>query len=127
MTSRAALLFLLALSSTSVSAAQGVVPAPPHPAPSAVLWQHARADFQSRESHEPLGGFLGPGDEDYRYTGFFIGTGLGGLAILHFLALCAGDGDACSGADTAPMFLGVVGATAMLGLGGAVIGGLISK
>lgn len=76
-----------------------------------------------RQSHEPLGGLLGPGDEDHRYEGFFVGAGLGVFATLTAVAMC----DADSPCTASQVLLGGTIGSAMLGFAGAVLGGLIPK
>jgi hypothetical protein len=119
-------MLLLALRNPAVSSAQSPV-APPHPAASAFLWQHARADFESRGSHAPLGGFLGPDDEDYRYTGFFVGAGL--AAATSFIAIGYGalDQDSCGACNFGGFVLATALLVSVLGLSGAVIGGMVRK
>jgi hypothetical protein len=76
------------------------------------------------ESREPLGGLLGPGDEDHRYAGFFVGAALGLAATLYSVAWCEDPDNSCSASKA--LIMGPV-ASAMLAFGGAVIGGLIPK
>ena len=71
----------------------------------------------------PWGGLLGPGDRDYRYTGFFVGAGVGLAAVALAVAWCSDEG----GCDYGRVVLfGPLGVAAM-GFAGAVVGGLFPK
>jgi hypothetical protein len=69
-------------------------------------------------------GLLGRGDRDYRYTGFYIGLGLGAAATLLGVANCSDRDNDCS--VTRVLILGPV-MTAVTGLTGALIGSLFPK
>ncbi len=90
------------------------------PGPAPVLWQRVPV---AAASVEPLGGFLGPGDQDHRYEGFFVGAGLGIATTVFSLGLCDGDSP-CDRADALRMGLLMTG---VFSLGGAVLGGLLPK
>jgi hypothetical protein len=86
------------------------------------LW--SRSGPESVPRREPLGGFLGPDDEDYRYAGFFVGAALGLAATAFSLTWCSDADNACSTGRV--LLVGPV-VSAALGLGGAVLGGLLPK
>jgi hypothetical protein len=88
------------------------------------VWVPLRADHREGRSREPLGGFLGPGDEDHRYTGFFLGAGLGLFGTMFSVAWCENADNNCD--STRAVLVGTM-ASGMFGLGGAVLGGLIPK
>jgi hypothetical protein len=73
---------------------------------------------------EPLGGILGPDDQDYRYTGFFIGAALGVAATAFSLAWCENSDTECVSGRVLPMGFLMSG---VLGLSGAVVGGFLPK
>jgi hypothetical protein len=118
----------LLLSLVSTVAAQTPVPHAPaatlRPSMARAVWAPADDGLRRSEAPEPLGGFLGPGDEDHRYPGFFIGAGLGLFGTLVAVEMCTQD-TACDSRSKA-LAAGVL-ASVMFGLGGAVIGGLIPK
>jgi hypothetical protein len=96
---------------------------PLRPGPARAVW--VRAELAHRATARvPLGGFLGPGDQDYRYTGFFIGAWLGLAATTFAVAWCSDPDNSCSSGRA--LLLGPV-VSAALGVGGAVIGGLFPK
>ena len=100
------------------------------PRPSALQPQFARLVWDAgvptvpTRARTPLGGVLGPGDRDYRYTGFFVGAGVGLAATVFSVAWCSDHDNACSSGRA--LLLGPV-VSVTLGLGGAVIGGLFPK
>jgi hypothetical protein len=49
---------------------------PVRPRPARVVWVQAPLEHRA-PARAPLGGLLGPEDRDHRFTGFFIGAGLG--------------------------------------------------
>ena len=124
---RKALLPVLLAALASTAAAQTTSqPAPVaslRPQWARAVWTPGRHDGHQRERDEPLGGFLGPSDQDHRYEGFFVGAGLGVTAALVALAWCDEDSscDTSRGLVMAPVVVGI------LGLSGAVLGGLIPK
>jgi hypothetical protein len=69
-------------------------------------------------------GLLGRGDRDYRYTGFYIGLGLGAVTTLLGVANCSDRDNDCS--VTRVLILGPV-MTVVTGLTGALIGSLFPK
>jgi hypothetical protein len=123
-------LLLPTLLTCIVSSAAAQIPAPSthvtqlRPGWARAVWAPAQPDHRLGLDREPLGGFLGPGDEDYRYPGFFIGAGLGLAATLFSVAWCSDADNACSRGRA--LLLGPI-LTGAFGLGGAVIGGLIPK
>lgn len=122
MPNRLVVLFLASLASAVAAQESGPPAGSPPLGPS-----YARAVWAPpvvRESREPLGGLLGPGDEDHRYTGFFVGAALGLAATLYAVAWCEDPDNSCSASKA--LIMGPV-ASAMLGFGGAVLGGLIPK
>jgi hypothetical protein len=122
MSSRLLLLILLVLPSASAGAQAQSAPVRLRPGPAHFLWERP-SNLAAERAHEPLGGLLGRGDRDYRYTGFFVGAGLGlALTVLGF-AWCNED-NGCNRGRVVP--LGLL-ATGILGLSGAVIGGFIPK
>ncbi len=94
------------------------------PAWAHAVWSPLAPDTRWDKMEEPLGGFLGPGDEDHRYPGFFVGAGLGLAATMSALSMCEESQGACGSGRT--LLLGA-GFSAMVGLAGAVVGGLIPK
>ena len=115
------LLVVLFACTVSTAAAQGPAPATQiRPSFARAVWVEPASTTQSRE---PLGGLLGPGDEDHRYEGFFVGAGLGVFATLATLSMC----DADSPCTSSQVMLGGTIASAMLGFAGAVLGGLLPK
>jgi hypothetical protein len=127
---RLLLLTILACLTCLVSTVSAQVPgaageaAPLRPAMARAVWAPGPAGLRQREAREPLGGFLGPGDEDHRYPGFFLGAGLGLLGTLVAVGMCNQDTPCTSQSEA--LGVGIL-ASAMVGLGGAVIGGLIPK
>jgi hypothetical protein len=121
-------LLLPALLTCLVSTAAAQAPEPAtatlRPAMAHAVWAPGHAGLRLREAKEPLGGFLGPGDEDHRYEGFFVGGGFGLFGTLMAVGMCNAD-SGCRSKSQA-LAVGVL-ASAMFGLGGAVIGGLIPK
>jgi hypothetical protein len=116
------LILLLMCSVAALGRAQGG-PVQLRPGPSHLLWQRP-SNLGAESAQEPLGGLLGRGDLDYRYTGFFVGTGLGlGLAALTFI-VCADTDSGCDTGRAVPLAVLMVGVT---GLSGAVIGGFVPK
>jgi hypothetical protein len=96
----------------------------PHIAPraSVVFAQDAAAASPTALSS----GILGDGSTDYRYTGFWIGTGTAvGLTFVG-LASCGGMEGGCNG-DTGEVALGVLIFTATMGLVGALVGAQFNK
>jgi hypothetical protein len=86
----------------------------------------ATADFSTAASRldaaVPLGGLLGSGEHDHRYTGFYVGLGVGaGLGIAAFVE-CA-DNTECA---VAPLAFTLVGMAAF-SVVGALLGSLIPK
>jgi len=69
-------------------------------------------------------GLLGRGDRDYRYTGFYVGLGLGAAATLLAVANCSDRDNGCS--VTRALVLGPI-MTGVLGLSGALIGSIFPK
>jgi hypothetical protein len=88
------------------------------------VWLPVRPDYPGNLSRAPLGGFLGPDDEDHRYTGFFLGAGLGLLGTLVSVSWCEESDSNCD--STGALLVGAM-ASAMFGFGGAVLGGLVPK
>ena len=88
------------------------------------VWVRPAPGQSDAQVRTPLGGVLGPGDRDYRYTGFFVGAGLGVAAVALSVALCSESDSGCSTGRV--LLLGPVIA-ASFGLGGAVVGGLFPK
>jgi hypothetical protein len=87
------------------------------------VWEKASSTPDAEPARPPLGGLLGRHDLDHRYTGFFVGAGLGlALTALNF-AWC-GEIENCNGAVVLPA--GVL-ASGILGLSGAVVGGFLPK
>jgi hypothetical protein len=94
----------------------------PHPAYG--LWVRPLREHAASHGHEPLSGLLGPGDRDYRYTGFFVGAGAGLAAGVLAVAWCS---DAEGGCDYGRVALFAPLGVAAVGLAGAVVGGLFPK
>jgi hypothetical protein len=117
------LIALLTFSSRVVAHAQ-VAPALLGPAPSHLLWEKPASLSSEQPNREPTGGFLGPGDLDYRYPGFFVGAGLGLGATAFSLAWCSDPDNACHTGRVLPVGMIMTG---VLGLTGAVVGGLFPK
>lgn len=69
-------------------------------------------------------GLLGRSDTDHRYTGFYIGLGVGAAATLWSALWCSDPDNGCSVSRS--LLLGPV-VTGVLGLSGAVVGGLFPK
>jgi hypothetical protein len=112
------LIALMTFSILSLAHAQGVGDRL-RPRPAHLLWHRAES---AEPRQEPLGGILGRGDLDHRYTGFFVGSGVGiGLTIFG-LAYCSAE-NTCSSEGVAHALL----ATGILGITGALIGGLFPK
>jgi hypothetical protein len=88
------------------------------------VWAAGSDETLGRQAREPLGGLLGPADEDYRYTGFFIGAGLGVVATAFSVTWCSDTDNACSSSQA--LLMGAM-FTAMAGFGAAVLGGLFPK
>jgi hypothetical protein len=86
------------------------------------VWSKPELRLQPKVWFGPT--FLGSGDHDYRYTGFYIGLGLGAAATLWSVAWCSDSDNGCS--VSRAVLLGPV-VTAALGITGAVIGGLFPK
>lgn len=116
------LIFLTMSSVSTVAHAQSAPARHVRPSSSHFLWQ--RPVSHSADTREPLGGLLGRGDLDYRYTGFFVGAGLGVVLTAFAFALCGEGDDGCDGGRVLPA--GVL-MSAIMGLGGAVIGGFLPK
>jgi hypothetical protein len=89
-----------------------------------VLWHRPPGSLERAASSEPLGGILGPDDLDHRYTGFFVGSTLGLAATAFAFAWCLNMGRECQGGSVLPRGLLMSG---ILGLSGALIGGLLPK
>lgn len=124
MTLRLPLVLVLMASSVPASAGAQGAPAALRPAPARLLWERPAPVPLRAGAREPLGGLLGRGDEDYRYSGFFVGAGLGlALTAISFV-WCADADNACDSGRVLPVGLVVTGA---LGLSGAVIGGFLPK
>lgn len=110
---------LLALSLALALPSGGVAQ---QPARARFVWvKQPAADPQTR-SRGP--GFLGRGDRDYRYTGFWVGVGLGATATIISAAHCSDADNDCS--VSRALLLGPL-ITGVLGLTGALIGGLFPK
>ena len=92
------------------------------PGPSHLLWQRPSI-LEAEAAQEPLGGILGRGDLDYRYTGFFVGAGVG-LALSALYVVVCDQEESCNSGQALP--LGLL-ATGILGLSSAVIGGFVPK
>ena len=72
------LLFILLVSPFAVTVAHAQQASDPlRPGPSRVLWERPSSALSAERAREPLGGLLGPDDEDQRYPGFFVGAGPG--------------------------------------------------
>jgi len=117
------LIALLTFSSRVVAHAQ-TAPAPLGPGPSHLLWEKPASLSSEQANREPRGGFLGPGGLDYRYPGFFVGAGLGLGATAFSLAWCSHPDNACHTGRVVPAGMIMTG---VLGLTGAVVGGLFPK
>lgn len=118
--------FVLAAGVTQPLWAQAAGPGAPVLRPHAAhgLWVRPPAAQASDREHEPLGGLLGPGDRDYRYTGFFVGAAVGLAAVALAVAWCS---DSEGGCDYGRVVLfGPLGVAAV-GFAGAVVGGLFPK
>jgi hypothetical protein len=125
---RLALSFVLAVGGTAPMSAQSAEPGARasmlHPHAAHALWVRRPAAQAGTREHEPLGGLLGPDDQDYRYPGFFVGAGVGLAAVALAVAWC---GDAEGGCDYGRVVLfGPLGVAAV-GFAGAVVGGLFPK
>jgi len=94
------------------------------PHASDVLWVRPPVAHDHTRGHEPLGGLLGPDDQDYRYTGFFVGVGAGLAAVALAVALCS---ESEGGCDEGRVVLFAPLGVAAVGLAGAVVGGLFPK
>jgi hypothetical protein len=79
------------------------------------LWVPARESRRPATGHEPLGGLLGSGDRDYRYTGFFVGAGAGLATVAVAVAWCS---DAEGGCDYGRVALFAPLGVAAVGLAG---------
>ena len=119
---RALTLILLATVFAVAGAAAQTAPVPLRPGPS-LLWERPPSAAAQR-AREPLGGLLGPDDEDYRYPGFFVGAGLGLVLTTVGFMICNEADNGCDGSQA--LGLGVL-VTGVLGLSGAVIGGFMPK
>lgn len=69
-------------------------------------------------------GLLGDGDRDHRYTGFYVGLSLGAASTVFSVLWCSDRDNDCS--VSRALVLGPV-ITGVLGLTGAVIGGLFPR
>jgi hypothetical protein len=118
------LLLTLVSGATAQMPGSGAAAVTLQPRMARAVWAPAQGDLRRSEAGEPLGGFLGPGDEDHRYPGFFVGAGLGLFGTMVALSMCDRD-SACTSRSKA-LGAGVL-VSAMFGLGGAVVGGLIPK
>jgi hypothetical protein len=94
------------------------------PRPARVLWQPPPTSLERVAASEPLGGFLGPDDLDHRYTGFFVGGTLGLAATALRFAWCLSMDSECESVNVLPRGILTSG---ILGLSGALIGGLMPK
>ena len=83
-----------------------------------------RPELRSRVAGAAGPGLLGRGDRDHRYTGFYIGLGLGAASTLFSVAWCSDRDNDCS--TTRALVLGPV-ITGVVGLTGALIGSLFPK
>ena len=121
---------VLLLLACHVSSAVAQVDTPPvraellQPHYAHAVWTAVPADPLQNPAREPLGGFLGPGDEDHRYPGFFIGAGLGLFVTALSVSWCSDTDNSCS--QSQALLMGTM-FTAMTGFGGAMLGGLIPK
>ena len=116
---------LLVCVGTTAPAQSSSVRAPLRPAWAHAVWADpAPASRSERRQEPPLGGFLGPDNEDHRYPGFFVGAGLGLVATLIAVSWCEEAGGSCSTDQT--LLLGIP-FSVMLGFSGAVLGGLVPK
>ena len=123
MSPRLLLLILVAFSAPALGHAQRV-PVRLGPGAARLLWERPSPTLATERAREPLGGLLGRGDLDYRYTGFFVGAGLGLVATAFAFAWCGNTDNACDSGRVLPVGIVVSG---LLGLGTAVIGGFIPK
>lgn len=87
-----------------------------------LVWERPRSDAAARR--EPLGGFLGPGDRDHRYEGFFVGAGLGLVATMITFSMCQEYDGGCETSNV--LLLGPI-VSGVVGLSGAVLGGFLPK
>ena len=92
------------------------------PAPARFVW--AKPNPVDAEARGLGPGFLGRGDRDHRYTGFWAGVGLGAVATIISAAHCSDPDNDCK--VSRALLLGPV-VTGVLGLTGALIGGLFPK
>jgi hypothetical protein len=121
---RSLLLILLVASFAATVAHAQQAPVSLQPGAARLLWERPSSALSAESAREPLGGLLGPDDEDQRYPGFFVGAGLGVLLTAVAFAWCFDGNSSCdSGAVLPPGVL----MTGILGLSGAVIGGLLPK
>jgi hypothetical protein len=119
------LLFILLVASFAATVAHAQqAPVPLRPGPARLLWERPSSALSADSAREPLGGLLGPDDEDQRYPGFFVGAGLGLLLTAVSFAWCFDGDNSCNSGRVLP--LGAL-MTGILGLSGAVIGGLLPK
>jgi hypothetical protein len=121
---RSLLLILLVVSFATTAAHAQQAAFPLRPGPARLLWERPSSALSAEAAREPLGGLLGPDDEDQRYPGFFVGAGLGVLLTAWAFALCSEDDNSCDSGRVFPQGFLVTG---ILGLGGAVIGGFLPK
>jgi hypothetical protein len=87
------------------------------------LWERP-VSVPAHRLSEPLGGLLGPGDEDHRYPGIFVGAGLGLILTAASFMMCNEADNGCDGSRVLPLCVLMTG---VLGLSGAVIGGFLPK
>jgi hypothetical protein len=121
MRTRWLLIAFMAFSSPSFAHTQGA-PDLLRPRPSHLLWRRSESFRTAEPTQEPLGGILGRGDLDHRYTGFFVGSGVGVGLTIFGLAYCSAE-NTCTSKGMAQAVL----ATGILGISGALIGGLFPK
>jgi hypothetical protein len=119
------LLFILLVASFAATVAHAQqAPVPLRPGPARLLWERPSSALSAESAREPLGGLLGPDDVDQRYPGFFVGAGLGLLLTAVAYAWCSEGDNSCNSGAVLPQGVLVTG---ILGLSGAVIGGLLPK
>ena len=88
-------------------------------------WAPSPTEEESRR--DPMGWLLGDGGTDYRYPGFYIGAATGLALGIMALGFCGMDDSSDGGCSTATYVIAPVATSAMLGMFGALVGGMFSK